>query len=261
MNALPPPCPERELLLHGLADGELDAANALAIEGHLRSCEGCAKLYAEILRHKKIVNDPALRFHATPRLRANILSAMAEVETSVAAPQTGQIIPLIEPRRWSMAAAAFSALALAASLILFVSSPVGTPAIDGELAAAHVRSLLAAHLTDVTSTDRHTVKPWFLGKLGYAPPVIDLKPDDYPLIGGRLDYIDGQPVAAIVYKRRGHIINLFVRPIGHVKSTSETINGYQILSWTRGGFDYSAVSDLDMPGLRQFQHDLDSALP
>ncbi len=110
-----------------------------------------------------------------------------------------------------------------------------------ELIASHVRSLLASHLTDVPSSDQNTVKSWFLGKLDFAPPVVDLSKNDFPLIRGRLDYIGGRMVAAIVYKRRGHVINLFVWPAGKMQGIAETKEGYHILSWTKGGFSYAAA--------------------
>ncbi len=261
MNALPRPCPERERLLHSFADGELDAANTLAVEDHLRSCEGCAAAYGEIVRHKQLLKRDALRFRAPPDLRERILS-MTAGEDAEAPRHNLQNVGSTGMRRWrfSQAAAVFSAMALAASLILFLNSPVQTPGIDSELVAAHVRSLLVSHLTDVSSSDQHTVKPWFLGKLGFAPSVIDLKQSDYPLIGGRLDYIGGRVVAAIVYKRRNHVINLFVWPASYAEGSTKTLDGYHILSWTQGGFTYSAVSDLDITELRQFQHTLENAL-
>ncbi len=257
MKALHGPCPERELLLHGLADGELDAANTLAVEEHLESCEGCAGAYSEITGQKDLLKDNSLRFRAPPELRERIRSAVAK-EPNASKPITAGS----PPYRWpiSKAAVAFSAMAFAASLILFVNSPVETPRIDHELVAAHVRSLLASHLTDVSSSDKHTVKPWFLGKLNFAPTVADLKQEEFPLIGGRLDYIGGRVVAALVYKRRNHIINLFVWPVDATEGTTTTLDGYHVLSWTQGGFAYSAVSDLDMSELRFFQQDLQKAL-
>ncbi len=151
-------------------------------------------------------------------------------------------------------------MALAASLVLFVWSGSNTPGLDQELAAAHVRSLLAAHLTDVPSSDQHTVKPWFLGKLDFAPPVATLEKEDFPLIGGRLDYIGGRVVPALVYKRHGHIINVFVWPQGKGEAATRTVDGYHILTWNFGGFDYAAVSDLNMAELRTFREALEKQL-
>ncbi len=193
MNVLSSPCVERELLLHGLADGELDAANVLALEDHLQSCEECAAAYGEILGQKEVLKRDGLRFRAPASLRGRVLATIAAEEGAEANPVTPAAAPArviqIGRRRFGFgqAGAAFSAMALAASLILFVNGWNQTPGLDQQLVAAHVRSLLVTHLTDVASSDQHTVKPWFLGKLDFAPPVIDLAQKDFPLIGGRLD--------------------------------------------------------------------------
>jgi len=265
MNAVSRPCPERELLLHGLADGELDAANALAVEEHLRGCGTCAATYSEIIRQKGLLKNGGLRFDASPALRDRMRAAIAAEGDE----QTVQVEPLFKsvrggrtsPRSWfPQAGIAFSAAALAASLLIFVSSQNPAQSLDDELVAGHVRSLLASHLTDVVSSDQHTVKPWFLGKLDFAPPVVDLSKKDFPLIGGRLDYIGGRVVAAIVYKRHGHIINLFVWPAGKQQAVPETAEGYHLLSWTRGGFSYAAISDLNPEELRDFRSALEESL-
>ena len=265
MNAGARPCPEHELLLHGLADGELDAANALTMEEHLRSCSGCATTYSEIIRQKQLFKNGGARFNASPALRDRIRAAI----TAEGDEHAAQATPLLKsmrdrqmrPRSWlPQAGIAFSAAALAASLLLFVSSRNSTPSLDDELVAGHVRSLLASHLTDVASSDQHTVKPWFLGKLDFAPPVVDLSKKDFPLIGGRIDYIGGRVVAAIVYKRHGHVINLFVWPAGKLQAVPETAEGYHLLSWTQGGFSYAAVSDLNAEELRDFKRALEASL-
>jgi anti-sigma factor RsiW len=123
-----------------------------------------------------------------------------------------------------------------------------------ELVACHVRSLLADHLTDVASSDRHQVKPWFAGKLDFAPGVVDLSSDGYPLIGGRLDYLGHRSVAAVVYRRRQHVINLFVWPSDRTgdELRSETKSGYQLVRWTQAGTVYWAISDLNLGELNQF---------
>jgi anti-sigma factor RsiW len=270
MNAVPTPCPERELLLHGLADGELDAANALALEDHLQSCAECAAAYSEILGQKQLLKSDGLRFRAPESLRGRVLAAItaedgAGAEATFVKPARPPASVRQSSRRrfqfWH-AGAAFSAMALAASLILFVNTWSPSPDLDSQLAGAHVRSLLVSHLTDVASSDQHTVKPWFLGKLDFAPPVVDLAQKDFPLIGGRLDYIGGRVVPALVYKRHGHVINLFVWPAGKMPAaTAETLDGYHIVSWTQGGFTYAAVSDLNLPELREFQRALENNLP
>jgi anti-sigma factor RsiW len=267
MNAVSCPCPERELLLHGLADGELDAENALALEDHLRSCKGCAAAYSEILRQKEALRSDSLRFRAPASLRRRISAAMAaENETGTGTVEMRAHRPASDGKskfhRFNIgyAGTAFSAVALAASLILFVGSWNRTPSLDSQLVAAHVRSLLVSHLTDVASSDQHTVKPWFLGKLDFAPPVIDLAQSGFPLVGGRLDYLGGRVVPALVYQRHGHVINLFVWPEGQMTAAPETLDGYHVVGWTQGGFTYAAVSDLNLPELLEFRHALQTTL-
>jgi len=171
MNAVSSPCPEREVLLHGLADGELDAANALAVEDHLRSCEGCAAAFSEILRQKQLLASDGFRFRAPESLGSRVLAGLAAEGGAEATPVKPAFAPAGVSRNgrrrflFGHAGAAFSAMALAASLILFVNSWNRTPGLDRQLVAAHVRSLLVSHLTDVASSDQHPVKPWFLGKL------------------------------------------------------------------------------------------------
>lgn len=257
MNVTAEYCPERELLLHGLADGELDAANALALEEHLRGCAGCSDAYRTILRQKETLKAGGLRFQAPSSLRDRILEQIAAEDRAADRPVPKTRRPRVP---FGTAWGAFSAMALAASLVLFVSSyNPPPPDVDNQLAAAHVRSLLVSHLTNVTSTDQHTVKPWFLGKLDFAPPVIDLAQKGFPLTGGRLDYIGGRVVPALVYKRHGHVINLFIWPEGSQKVTTETLGGYNIIAWNEGGFTYAAVSDLNVAELQEFQRDLKEA--
>jgi anti-sigma factor RsiW len=265
MTPIPSICQERELLLHGLADGELDAANALAIEDHLESCPGCAAGIFEIQRHRILFKDDGLRFRAPDSLRARVQEIIAaeratETET-VCAKAPAKVIEIKTTRfRFRRADSAFSMMALAASLILFVSISTQAPVLDDQLVSAHVRSLLVSHLTDVASSDQYTVKPWFLGKLDFAPPVIDLAQKEFPLQGGRLDYIGGRVVPALVYWRRGHVINLFIRPNRTMDSAPKTLDGYHIVSWTQDDFACAAVSDLNLTELQEFQRDLQTAL-
>jgi anti-sigma factor RsiW len=266
-NAVFPPCRECEALLHGLADGELDAANAASVEEHLEGCPDCAAAFKAILEHKALLRDENLRFRAPDALRDRLSAAFAKEGGAPAAPAklawagggaaSGKVLPRHGLNR---SLAAFSAMALAASLALFVSTWSGAPSLDEQLVASHIRSLLASHLTDVPSSDQHTVKPWFHGKLDFAPPVPDLQKENFELIGGRLDYAGGAVVPSLVYKRHGHVINLFIWPAGKKTAATRTMDGYHVLAWTHGGFDYAAVSDLNATELGEFKRAVEAAL-
>jgi anti-sigma factor RsiW len=236
-------CPDKELLLHALADDELDAGNVLTLEAHLATCPGCAAELAAIREVKARLAETPAAFQAPPQLLARFDEAMAEA----AAP----------PRRrpgaleaWLMSGAI---TALAASLALFALIPSGAP-LEDELVDAQARSLEAQHLVDVATSDRHTVKPWFNGKIDFAPPVVDLAPQGYPLAGGRLDRISGRRVAALVFHRRAHVINLFVWPgDAPAEPVLEHREGYSLVRWGAGGLVFWAVSDVDSADLLGFQ--------
>lgn len=243
------PCADQELLLQALLDGELDAANSVAVESHLAGCLACTAYVAEMRALRGRLAAPELRPHAPDRLHKAV-AAMITTE-SRAAPRN--------PRPWPLFAAGWSAAgalaAVAATLVIAPLQPQPNELGD-QLVANHVRSLLAGHLIDVATSDRHVVKPWFNGKIDFAPPVPDLSAGGFPLVGGRLDYADGRVVAAIVYRRRAHTINLFVLPTGSNPPVSPHASaarpGYSMERWTRNGLDFWAVSDLDPKELETF---------
>ncbi|MET0308723.1 MAG: anti-sigma factor [Sphingomonas sp.] len=251
--------PDKLPLLHALADNELDAANAVAIEAHLRSCGDCRAELERIRAVRGILAAPALRDRASAGLHTRI-DAMLEAEGAVAPaprkPLRAGFAAHVLNGRWASGALAG---ALAASLALVVAMPQLTqPGIEDQLVQSHVRSLLVDHVVDVQTSDRHVVKPWFNGKIDFAPPVPELAASGFPLVGGRLDYIDDRAAAVIVYRRRLHTINLFVRPAAALSlplAIAARHEGYSLLRWTAGGLEYWAVSDLDPKELALFRQD------
>ncbi|MGO4129546.1 anti-sigma factor [Inquilinus sp. YAF38] len=239
-------CPDKSVLLHGMLDGELDVVGALAFEAHLKDCPACAAEYRRQQAIRAALRRPELRDRAPDALRRKLEAALQ---------------PATEPwwRRlasgWRWGGAGAAALAMALMLILVL--PRGGDDLAGQLVDSHVRSLLAEHLVDVPSSDRHTVKPWFVGKIDAAPPVVDLAAQGFPLVGGRLDYLDRRVVAALVYRHGGgHVVNLFVWPqpgAADAAVTVETEEGYRLLHWVRSGLEFWAVADIDLSELQAFQ--------
>src|SRR5258708_1437199 len=210
-------CEETRLLVHALIDGELDAGHASEVEAHVASCPGCAAQLRDYRVMRQALAAPAWRHPARAALGARMEGAR---------PGRLAIVPQAAPSRRSMlkglAMGSVLSGALAASLVVFVMRREEDQRILGDVVSAHLRSLQGDHLIDVQSTDQHTVKPWFNGRLDVAPPVVDLTARGFTLISGRLDYVDGRPVAAIVYKRRAHVIKLFVAQVTAQAATQVT---------------------------------------
>jgi anti-sigma factor RsiW len=237
-----------EAQAHAYLDDQLEPDLLARIQEHLRGCVACTQVYERQRAMNSVVRQHA-HYHTAPRhlarsIRSN-LRAHAELE---------------RPRRriawgWFTSGAAFACAAtLTISLTLFQLGPRGD-AVDQELVAAHIRSLMANHLTDVLSSDQHTVKPWFDGRIDFAPPVRDFATEVFPLKGGRLDYLDNRPVAALVYQRDKHIIDLYVWPetsAGPHLAGDTAIQGYNVVHWTEGGMNFWAVSDVERNQLDDF---------
>ena len=247
-------CEETRALLDGYADGELDLVNHLQIEQHIRQCPECELALENRTMLKSTLADDSMYFRAPSDLRAKIRNSIRETKSEQRAEKWWR-------RSWTPILAATAALAaiLLASLFLLRPAASNDDLLAREFVSSHVRSMMVDHLTDVPSTDQHTVKPWFEGKLDFSPPVVDLGPQGFELKGGRLDYVNGRPTAALVYQRRQHVINLFVLPSnGKPDSPNEasTIQGFNLIRWERSGMGFWAVSDLNMDELREFAGDL-----
>ena len=236
--------------LDAYVDGELAPQDARQLEAHFKECPECAGL-----RDARIALGAAIRreippFQAPAELREQIREQLQSSAGVRDHRGTRSVRPI-----WGWGA-------LAASLVLVAlgSWQLGLrrgtdEALSNQILASHVRSLMPGHLTDVVSSDQHTVKPWFNGKLDFSPPVSDFAGRGYPLVGGRLDYLGGRPVAALVYQRRKHLINVFLWPSSGGSTGERTLvtrQGYHLLQWTSPEYVYWAVSDLGMPELTEF---------
>lgn len=231
-------------LLHAYADGELDLINAREIEQHLRTCEECRGAEKQIRALRGALTSDSPSYRAPAHLRRKIRAAMRrEAKETTFSP-------------WLAFAVGAACAVIAIAIVFSQTTRVSREnAIVDQVIANHVRSLLATHLVDIASSDQHTVKPWFDGKIDFAPDVHDFATSGFPLVGGRLDYLDGKTVVALVYQRNKHPINVFIMPAAQSSDRSPVLStrrGYNLFHWTRGGMEYWAISDLNEVELRQF---------
>jgi anti-sigma factor RsiW len=235
-------CADQELLIGGLVDGELDAAHTAMVEAHVARCDGCREELERLEALRRLLSADGVRHVAPERLKKRIAT-----------------LPELAPRavnenripRWI---APGLAGAVAASLAFLTFLPSASHSLTEEqLVSSHVRSLQPGHLTDVQTTSQHIVKPWFNGRIDFAPPVPELASAGFPLAGGRLDSINGKTVAAIVYHRRLHTVNLFVWRDDGARERALVEDGFAIDEWSSGGLRFAAISDLGPTELKEFR--------
>jgi anti-sigma factor RsiW len=238
---------EIQQLLPAYVDQELGIVDALAVERHLRTCDACRREIEEQRSVSDRVHAGEAYVDAPAALRTRILASLPGSRPSRAGRTSWQAW-------WPRAAAALAVLLALGWGASVYRAPSARQGLTEELVASHVRSLQVDHLADVASSDQHTVKPWFLGKLDFAPPVIDMGQLGFPLVGGRLDYVGGRNVAVLVYRRNRHPINLYIWPGAGTPSASQVAQwqGYHLVRWSDGNMNYAAVSDLAESDLAQF---------
>jgi len=236
-------------------DRELDVARAAAIDRHLASCEACDAIFSRQAQLRRALREHVTYHDASPALAARIRARLPAAHATPAQSRRrwGAFLPRLQWLQFGAAVAATALLSWTAGVQY--ASLSEDELVAGQVMAGHARSLLTSHVTDVATSDQHTVKPWLSRKLDFSPPVTDLTPVGFPLLGGRLDYLDGRPVAALAYQHRQHLINLFVWP-DHKASSAATQtfskDGYNVLRWTEGGLAFWAVSDLNAGELKDF---------
>ncbi len=228
-------CKEAQLYMDGYLDRELDLIRMVDLERHLHECASCAALHRARMAVRATI--PNLRYAAPVALKKSVGAAIAK--------QT--------PRRrvdWISLGAVAAGVAIVGALLLRPD----LNRVEHEVVDSHIRSLMPGHLADVPSTDQHTVKPWFAGKLDFSPPVRDFASEGFPLVGGRVDYFDNHPVAVIVYRRNQHVINVFAwrsKESARIERT-ERDRGYNVIQLVNDGIEFWVVSDLNEEELRQF---------
>lgn len=253
-------CREMRLLIQAELDGELDTASIATLAAHVAACPGCASERRHMSALSSRLHDDLTYYAAPAALRQSLEMHLAAAQHRSPQHSTtwrarARTAGTAWRQRFGLGTSALAgAAAIAASVTLVTWLPRDNT-ITEQLVADHIRALQPGHLMDVVSTDQHTVKPWFDGKLDFSPPVRDFVAQGFPLLGGRLDYLGGQPVAALVYGRAKHVIDLYVWPAGQSAPrlpASTERNGYNVIHWTQGGMSLTAISDAAEPALQDF---------
>jgi mycothiol system anti-sigma-R factor len=255
-------CNESQSLMTAYIDGELDTASAARIGAHVESCQACREAYQQLRDVQTAVKTQATHHVAPSHLKYRIQTGIQAQIQSQSRADRPRVAPVVRkfvnwPWAWiNFGVATACSLAFAVMFSFYASAPSMQDRIEDEVVASHARSLMVAHLSDVISTDQHTVKPWFTGKLDFSPTVYDFAQQGFPLVGGRLDYLDQRPVAAMAYHHRLHVLNLFVWPEAPHKDTppiATSKQGYQLSHWNQSGMCYWVISDMNAQDLSEFK--------
>ncbi len=242
-------CEQTKILIDAFIDNELDIPNSLEVERHIHACQSCSNVYKNYLVIQSALKNEEMYFSPPTELKEKIADSIKSSEKKQVNTKTSMYL-------WQGAAAVFASTAIFLLIVtLFRSSSSPEEQVTEQIVNNHMRSLMPNHLTDVQNSDQHTVKPWFNGKLDFSPPVADLSAQGFTLVGGRLDYINGQPVAAIVYQRKSHYINLFFwfsDNKDNVTKKASVSRGFNLIHWTNGNRNYWAVSDINLTELDEF---------
>jgi anti-sigma factor RsiW len=238
-------CREVQTFLDGYLDQELDVVNDLAIATHLETCRHCAERHATLLALRATLRANSQYFVSPPSLRTRVRATLRRSTNEGAFWRSRTVV----------AALGVVVVMLGGLLLWRTFQTTLSDGLVREVVASHVRSLMADHLTDIASSDPHTLRPWLSRTLHFAPSVIDLTAEGYQLKGARVDYLAERAVAAVVYQRRQHVINLLIAPLGSdapAVATPAVQHGYHVLSWARAGMRYWVVSDLNLGELAAF---------
>jgi anti-sigma factor (TIGR02949 family) len=240
-------CKRAKELLSAYADRELAVPDALEVERHLAACTDCQREYTSLAALSKAIREHA-EYHQAPRhLEKRVLAQLPSAK------QPTRRTPALHWNWLNAGAALATIFAVAWSVGLYLALPSDDERLADELVASHVRSLMGDRVADVVSSDQHTVKPWFNGKLDFSPTVNDFAAQGFPLLGGRVDYVHQRPVATLVYRHHKHLVNLYLWPDSARGKADTTVNskqGYHLIHWTANGTAHWAISDLDVDELR-----------
>ena len=256
-------CGQARTRIPALVDKELGPLDAVEVEQHVAHCVECAAELRAQERLGSLARHHATYFRASPALRHRIDVALrASSEATLPAMRAlsertnGHRRATFLRAGWNMGPAIAGTAAVLLSVGLYLSTPTAEDRLAEDVLASHGRALVATHPIDVESSDQHTVKPWFNGKLDFSPPVRDLAGDGFPLVGGRVDYIGHRPVAALVYRRRQHLISLYIFPgasrVSRQEADGREFQGFHLLRWTQNGFEFWAASDVQPEELQAF---------